>query len=302
MEKILITGATGLIGSRLTDSLLKKGYKVNTLGRKAEPATKAGLQTFVWDVDKGTMDEKAMEGVNAIVHLAGASVAEGRWTDKRKKEIIDSRQKSANIIYKYLESHPHSVKVFISSSGIDYYGDCGTEVLGEDHPRGTGFLADVTKVWEESAKQFTQLGIREVRCRTGVVLAREGGALPELTKTIPLGVAPYFTKTPLFYSWIHIEDVCGIMEYAIENEKVNGAINTTAPEPLPIKNLMQEILRAKSSSAILTPVPSFALKIMLGEQADMLLGSHICSTSKIQDTGYQFKYPDIKRALKNIVH
>lgn len=300
MGKVLVTGANGLIGSRLVELLLRKGYEVNTLDRTARNQNKTGLQSYAWQPDKGIIDEKALEEINAIIHLAGAGIADKRWTDERKKEIIDSRVKSAGLIYDKLKQNKGSVKVFISPSGIDHYGDTGAELVTEDHAPGSGFLAEVTRQWEESTKQFAQLGIREVRCRTALVLAKEGGALPELAKTLPYGVAPYFAKTPLYYSWVHILDICGILVHAIENEQVQGAYNTIAPQPLPMKDMIREVVKAKRSNAILAPVPPFALRLMLGEQAEMLLGSHNCSSAKIEATGFRFLYPDIQSALKEI--
>ncbi len=302
MKKVLITGASGLVGTRLTELLLKKGYKVNTLGRQTADLRpqKNAVNQFAWDMDKGTLDTKAFEGVTAIIHLAGAGVAEKRWSDDRKKEIIDSRVKSAKLIFDFIKKNKHEVKIFISASAVGYYGDCGDELITEERKAGVGFLAEVCKQWEQSARQFSKLGIREVRCRIGIVLATSGGALPELTRTIPLGVASYFSKDNLYYPSIHIDDVCGIMIHALENENVNGAYNTTAPRPLPMKDLMREILHAKESKAILVPTPPFAIKLAMGEMSEILLSSQRCSADKIAATGFRYKFADIHLALQNI--
>lgn len=306
MNKILITGGSGLIGHRLTHLLLIKEYEVNILTRHqhhhhhAHHVTHEGLKSFVWDIKKGEIDGKAFEGVSAIVHLAGANIAGKKWTHEQKREIIESRVKSASLIYDYLNNHEHEVNVFISASGIDYYGDCGSELIKEHTPAGKGFLADVCRQWEDAAIRFKELGIREVRCRTGIVLAAHGGALPELIKTVPLGFAGYFAKTPLYYPWIHRDDVCGIYMHAIENAGVTGAYNTTAPTPLPMKELMQEILRARKSKAKLIPAPPFLLKLALGERSNLLLGSHNSSCEKIVNSGYQFKFGEIGKALEEI--
>jgi uncharacterized protein (TIGR01777 family) len=302
MKKVLITGASGLVGTQLTELILKKGYQINTLGRQtADPRKQKNAVTqFVWNIDSGMIDAKAFEGVSAIIHLAGAGVAEKRWSDERKKEIIDSRVKSAKLIFDFLKKNKHKVKTFISASAVGYYGNCGDELIDEERKAGEGFLAEVCKQWEQSAKQFSKLGIREVRCRIGIVLAPNGGALPELTRTIPLGVASYFSKDNLYYPWIHIDDVCGIMIHALENENVSGAHNTTAPLPLPMKNLMQEILLAKKSKAILVPAPPFAIKLAMGEMSEMLLSSQRCSAGKITATGFRYKFADIHLALQNI--
>lgn len=293
MKKILITGATGLIGRRLTALLLAKGYAVNTLGRSRS-------NSFIWNIEKGEIDAKAFEGVSAIIHLAGAGVADKRWSDERKEEIISSRVNSAKLIFDFLKKNKHEVKTFISASAVGYYGDCGNEVVTERRKPGEGFLSEVCRQWEQSAKQFSKLEVREVRCRIGIVLAKKGGALPELTRTMPLGVAAYFAKSNLYYPWIHLDDVCGIMIHALENDSVTGAYNTTAPVTLLMKDLMQEIVAAKNSKAILVPTPPLALKFAMGEMSEMLLGSQRCSADKIIDSGFRFKFADIHSALQNI--
>lgn len=298
MKKILVTGASGLIGQRLCQLLSQQGYTVHTLGRSA-----AGSSThkhFAWNIEKGELDPKALEGVEGIIHLAGAGVADKRWTDARKKEIIDSRVNSTRLLYKALKKNPHSVKVIVSASAVGYYGDCGSATVTENHPAANTFLADVCKRWEHEVELFTELGLREVRCRIGIVLSRQGGALPELEKTIPMGVAGYFAKTPLYYPWIHIDDVCGIFMHALQNEQMRGPYNTTAPSPAPIKDLMRELLTARKSNALLLPAPTLALKLALGEMSDMLLSSQRCSANKVTEAGYAFKYPTLKKALKAI--
>lgn len=298
MAKVLITGASGLVGTRLTELLKQKGHEVNKLGRSGQGRRKPG--TFNWDLTSGKIDESAFEGVSAIIHLAGAGIADERWTAERKKEIIDSRVKSAGLLFDYLKNHKHSVKAIVSASAVGYYGDCGAEKVKEEHAPGNDFLADVCKQWEASVQQFAAIGIRPVRCRLGIVLSKDGGALPELMKTLPLGIAGYFAKDNLYYPWIHINDVCGILIHALETEATNGAYNTTAPKPLLIKELMQKIVEAKKSNAILTPIPPLAIKLMLGEKSALVLQSQRCVADKVLKAGYQFKFPDIAAALENI--
>ena len=302
MKKVLITGASGLLGTRLTELLLKKGYSVNTLGRQTADnrPQKNSVNHFVWEIDKGIIDAKAFEGVSAIIHLAGAGVADKHWSDERKKEIIDSRVKSAKLIFDFLKKNKHEVKTFVSASAVGYYGDCGDELVTEEQKAGEGFLAEVCKQWEQSAKQFSKLEIREVRCRIGIVLSKNGGALPELTRTIPLGVASYFAKSNIYYPWIHLDDVCGIMINALENENVSGAYNTTAPQPLLMKDLMKEILVAKKSKALLVPAPPFVIMLAMGEMSEMLLSSQRCSSGKTLESGYKFRFKKIGEALKEI--
>jgi hypothetical protein len=302
MEKVLITGATGLLGTRLAEMLLAKGYSVNTLGRRGagSNSVKKGVNTFSWDIDKGQIDEKAFDGVSAIIHLAGAGIADKRWTEARKKEIIDSRVNGAKLIYNSLKKLNSGVKTFISASAVGFYGDCADEVVTEDHKPGKDFLAEVCKKWEAAATRFSDLEIREVRCRFGIVLSEKGGALPQLIQTLPVGIATYFAKDNLYYPWIHLDDVCGILIHALENEKVKGAYNTTAPQPLLMKELMQDIVEAKKAKALLVPTPPFAIKLAMGEMSEMLLCSQRCSAAKITDSGYKFKYGEIRKALKDI--
>lgn len=303
MKKVLVTGASGLVGTRLTKLLLGSGYEVSMLGRKAnglKSEFRSKTNSFVWNLEKAEIDAKAFEGVSAIIHLAGAGVADKRWSNERKKEIVESRVQSAKMIFDFLKKNKHEVKTFISASAVGYYGDCGEEVVTEEHKSGKGFLAEVCKQWEQSAKQFSKLEIREVRCRIGIVLAKEGGALSELTRTIPLGVASYFAKSNLYYPWVHVDDVCGILIHALEKENVKGAYNTTAPKPLLMKDLMTQILTAKKSKAVLMPAPGFAVKLALGELSEMLLSSQKCSAEKILETGYRFKFGKIEKALAEI--
>ena len=300
MKKVLITGASGLIGGRLTEMLLVKGYSINTLGRQAGAAKRGNVRAFTWNIENHKMDAAALDGVEAIIHLAGAGVADKRWTSSRKNEILNSRVNSTRLLFDTIKQVPNEVKTIVSASAVGYYGDCGDETVTENHPAANTFLAQVTRQWEAEVGKFDTLGIRHVCCRIGIVLAAHGGALPELVKTLPLGVAGYFAKTPLYYPWVHIDDVCGIMIYALENATMQGSYNTTAPNPVTIRTLMEAIVQAKHTKAIFTPVPAFALKLALGEMADMLLSSQKCSDEKITKAGYNFYYPELKKALANI--
>ena len=300
MPKILITGAGGLIGTRLQKMLLDKGYHIHTIGRSAGRAVSDRIKSFAWDINNQKMDTQALDGVDVIIHLAGAGVADKRWTDARKKEIMDSRVDSTRLLFKTLKKTTHQVKTIISASAVGYYGDCGDETVTEQHPVADTFLADVTRRWEDEVSLFEGLGIRHVCCRIGIVLSKNGGALPEFVKTLPLGVAGYFSKSPLYYPWIHIDDVCGIMIHAVANSKLRGSYNTTAPSPVLIRDLMKAILAAKGSKAVLTPVPPFAIRLALGEMAEMLLSSQRCSDEKILKTGYEFQFPTLTGALENI--
>lgn len=299
-DKILITGASGLIGKRLTELLLADGFEVNTLSRNP-PKNQNRLKHFSWNIHQQTIDVKAFEGVTAIVHLAGAGVADERWTAARKKEILESRVNSTRLLFQTLSSIPHSVACVVSASAVGFYGDAGAKILKEDAPPARTFLANVCVQWEQEVKAFSTLNIREVRLRIGIVLAKNGGALPELSKSIPWGIAGYFNKHPLYYPWIHIDDVCGIFIHAIKERGVSGAYNATAPQPLELKDLMSAIVKAMGKKALLIPAPAFALKMAMGEMAEMLLSSQNCSAEKIVKSGYTFQYTDAVEAVKNLL-
>lgn len=298
-NKILITGASGLVGKRLTELMLEQGFELNTLGRKPQRNQKR-VKHFLWNVEKQTIDENAFEGVKAIVHLAGAGVADERWTATRKKEILESRVNSTRLLFQTLSKIQHSVECIVSASAVGFYGDAGAKILKEDAKPAKTFLADVCVQWEQAVMDFSKLNIREVRLRIGIVLAKNGGALPELSKTIPLGIAGYFSKHPLFYPWIHIDDVCGIFIHAIKNNNVSSAYNTTAPQPLELKDLMSAIVKGMGRKALLVPAPPFALKLAMGEMAEMLLSSQNCSAEKVIQSGYRFKFTDAVEAVKSL--
>jgi hypothetical protein len=213
---------------------------------------------------------------------------------------MDSRIDSTRLLYNTLNSANHQVKTIISASAVGYYGDCGAEILTEDHAPGSSFLAEVTTAWEAEVTKLETLAIRHVCCRIGIVLSSHGGALPELEKTIPAGIAGYFAVDDLYYSWIHIDDVCGIMIHASQNDSLRGSYNTTGPGPVLVKDLMKAIVEAKKSKAILVPVPPFALKLALGQMSEAVLQSQRCSDKKILATGYKFTFPTLKAALENI--
>jgi uncharacterized protein (TIGR01777 family) len=299
MSNILMTGANGLIGTRLQVKLLEKGHVIKTIGRATNGKTQHG---YTWDPPAGKMNENALKGVNAIIHLAGAGVADKRWSKARKKEILESRVQSTRLLFDTLSHHLHQVTTIVSASASGYYGDSGDKWLKEDMPASDSFLGEVCRRWEEEVAMFEKIGIRHVCCRIGIVLSPQGGALPELMKTFPMGVAGYLAKNPLYYPWVHIDDVCGIFTYAIENEKIRGSYNANAPDPLLIKDLIEAIVEAKKSNAVLMPVPPIALRLAMGEMADMLLGSQRCSSDKIRLAGYRFLFPEIKDALNDLFH
>lgn len=297
-KKILITGASGLIGSRLTELLLGKGYQVAHLSRSSKSGQ---VPSFIWDVDKGEMDSHALEGVDAIIHLAGAGVADKRWSKSRKEEILMSRINSSQLLYKKLSTINHSIKTVVSASAIGYYGFEGDEVFTEDSNPGTDFLADVTKQWEAEVDKLAELKIRVVKLRIGIVLSEKGGALPEMTKPIRLGVGSPLGTGNQQLSWIHLDDLCEMFIHAAETNQMSGAYNGVTGLWVTNAALTKAIAQVLNKPLWLPNVPDIALKIIVGEMAEIVLNGSKISADKIKKTGFVFNYTKLDEALKKLL-
>ena len=296
-KKVLITGASGLVGNRLTLLLLEQGYGVVHLSRTAKQGK---VPSYRWDVSSGVIDEKAFDGVDALIHLAGAGIADKPWTAKRKQEILESRTRSSALLYQLLKRIPHQVKAFVSASAIGYYGFGGSdEVFTESSEPGSDFLANVVKAWEHEVDRIQELGIRTVKIRIGIVFSDKGGALKEIAKPVCWGVGAPLGNGKQPMSWIHIDDLCAMFKYAVENENMSGAYNGVAPQWSTNRQVTKAIAKALHRPLLLPPVPSFVLKLMLGEMANLvLLGSKV-SAEKIQKTGFCFKYEQVDEAIQS---
>lgn len=299
-KTILITGGTGLVGTRLTEILQSKNYTVKYLSRSS--GIKNGIESFQWDINAGTVDEKAFENVNSIIHLAGAGVADKKWTPQRKKEILDSRTKSTQLIKSTLEKIDHKVENFISASAIGYYGwDTGGVWVKEGSRFGDDFLATVTKAWEEEVDAIETLGIRTAKLRIGIVFSEKGAALYELSKPIKYGVGAPLGSGDQYMSWIHIDDLCEMFIYAVENKDVKGVFNAVGPNPETNKTITKAVAQVLGKPCFLPNVPGFILKIILGKRAAMVLGGSRVSSEKIQSVGFNFKFPELKKALEDLL-
>ena len=306
MKTILLTGGTGLVGRRLTHHLITKGYKVIILTRKIPEATQEQVEYATWDVSSHTIDVQAIQKADFIVHLAGAGVVDKRWTDAYKKEIKDSRTQSSALLVATLQNNTNKVKAVISSSAIGWYG---ADVISQgkqkrfvetDKP-ATDFLGETCKLWEESIEPVQQLGFRLVKLRTGIVLSNDGGALTEFKKPIKMGIAAILGNGKQMVSWIHIDDLCRMFIAAIENDLMIGSYNAVAPEPVSNKVLTMELATLmKGRFFIPAYVPSFVLKLMLGESSVEVLKSTTVSCEKIRQAGFTFLYPDMKHALQQL--
>ncbi len=282
-----------MIGAKITWLMEKKGYRVAWLSRTPR---KYNQKSFAWDLDKMTLDRDAIQWADAIIHLAGEGVADKRWTAERKKEIIQSRTHSTQLLHQNLIKSTKKPAVIVSASGINYYGsDTGDVWMDEQKPNGSDFLSQVVVVWEEEAKKLEELDIRTVILRTGIVLDTKGGALKEMLK--PPIAAPLGSGNQ-WMSWIQIEDLARMYAFAIENEKVKGIYNAVGPNPTTNRELTKRAAKKEGKPFINIGVPGFGLKLVLGELADIVLGGIRVSSRKIEKEGFEFRYPTIEAAIE----
>jgi hypothetical protein len=299
MRTIIIAGGTGLIGTRLSEILTQKGHTVRILTRSPR---KEGQ--YHWNPDQGTMDETALQGAHAIINLAGSGIADQRWTNDRKRNLVDSRVKSIQTLHTALEKSAHPLPVFVSASAIGIYGNSGeewqTETTPIDQSADRSFMITCCDAWEKAADSVSALGIRTVKIRIGVVLAKNGGALHEIAKPLQFGLGTYFSDGKAWYSWIHLDDICNLMIWAVENEQVNGVYNGVAPAPERNYELTKDTAKAMGGPAVFLPAPAFALRLVLGEMSAVVLNSNRVSAEKVLKSGFVFQYPTLDKALAQI--
>lgn len=291
MAKILITGGTGLVGKRLTKMLVKNNHEVLVLSRKPKKHNE-----FRWNLSENYIDEKALENTEYIIHLAGAGIADKRWTEERKKVIIESRVKTANLLFNKIIEHKINLKGFISASGIGYYGAItNNRVYKETDEPGNDYIANVCKQWENAAQQFSNNNIPIAILRTGIVLSKEGGALEKMKTPIisPLGSGKQYIP------WIHIEDLCQMYLNAVE-DNLTGIFNAVAPESHTSKTFAKTLAKSLKRPYIAIGVPSFLLKLMFGNLSVILLEGSKISAKKIEKKGFSFRFRTLKKALNNL--
>ncbi|MDO5608310.1 MAG: TIGR01777 family oxidoreductase [Capnocytophaga sp.] len=297
-EIVLITGAGGMVAKELS-AMLSDRYSIRFLTRK-----KRNDDGYEWDIDSKTIDLEALKGVSHIIHLAGTNIAEGRWTAARKKAIYDSRVKSAEILLEGIKSLKMKVKTFVSSSATGYYGTQTTpKIYTENDAAGTGFLSEICVAWEAVADAFLAEGVagRVVKIRSGVVLSPNGGLVQKMLPLVKFGLGTSLGSGKQYLPWIHSTDLCRMYRYAIENKQLEGAVNGVAPQHITNQEFTKMMGLVLHRSVWLPSVPSFLLKWIFGELSVTFLEGSRVSADKILNAGFEFEYPEVDKALENIV-
>lgn len=299
--KILVTGATGLIGRRLCHSLTGDGHTVVAVSRSPERVRNlAASEILKWDPATGPPPDKALGGVDSVVHLAGESVADKAWSKEQKQRIRGSRVLSTRNLVEAMRVASPRPRVLVNASAVGYYGDRGDEKLYEDSPPGKGFLSEVCQEWEREGSRAAESGVRVVLARIGVVLSPEGGALAKMLPPFKLGVGGPLASGRQWFPWIHLDDIVGILRHSISTETLAGPINGAAPEEVTNAEFTRQFARVIGRPAFL-PTPEFALKFIFGERAEVLLASNRVIPKAALESGYQFRFPNLTPALKDLL-
>jgi len=295
MRKVLITGGSGLIGRRLSFLLKSRGYEVRILSRSNNP--KNSYKTFLWNISEKTINDSAFEDLNHIIHLAGAGIADKRWSEKRKKKIIASRVASTNLLYNTVKRLKTPLDSFISASATGYYGAITSETIFEEKDKpAKDFLGKVCSLWEDSIFQFNEIKIRTVALRTGIVLSKDGGALKKMKTPIITSLG----NGKQYMPWIHIDDLCELYIKAIEDEQFKGAFNAVSPEHISNLSFSKKISKIFNHPFLAVGTPSFILQIVFGEMSTIILNGSRISANKIKQAGFKFKFENLEKALKNL--
>jgi len=295
--KILISGASGLVGAAVAQSLTNDHHEIIRLVRRA-PRSREEIE---WNPDANKLDASGLNHIEAVVHLAGESIASGRWNREKKARIRDSRVKGTRLLSETLANLSQPPRVLVSASAIGYYGDRGDEVLTEESAEGRGFLAEVCREWEAATGAAQERGVRVIMMRFGMILSERGGALTKMMPPFKMGVGGRIGSGQQFISWVALDDVVGAIIYAIGTESLTGPINTVAPNPVTNEEFTRVLGRVLSRPTIF-PLPAFAARLAFGEMADeLLLSSARVEPRRLLESGYRFRYADLESALRSML-
>ena len=300
--RVLITGGTGLIGRALAGKLLASGHEVVILSRRPEKASGLPLDVRVaeWDGRSASGWGSLADGAGAIVNLAGENIAGGRWTEERKSRILESRLNAGRAVVQVVEQASVQPEVVIQASAVGYYGSLGDDKVTEESPPGRDFLAQVAVAWEDSTTSVEALEVRRVVTRSGVVLSREGGALPRMMLPFKLFLGGPLGTGKQWLSWVHIADHVAAVQYLLEDDSARGVFNVTAPEPVPNTEFSHVLGQAMKRPAVLS-APAFLLRLALGEMADVLLKGQRAYPRRLSELGFSFRFPEARTALWDLL-
>lgn len=298
-KNVLITGGTGFIGQYLTHVLIDSGYTVSILSRSERKDT-ATISYYKWDLETGYIEEEAILKADYIIHLAGEGIVEKRWSEKRKKDILDSRVQPIDLIFSFLKEHNKSLDAFISASAVGIYGAITSEVIcKETSPLANDFLGHTCQEWEKAVDKISSLGIRTAKVRTGIVLGRNEGFLKKMQPTFKLGLGTILGTGNQYLPWIHIEDLCKIYLKTVQDQEANGPYNAAVTDNTTNASFSKALAKQFGYTLWLPKVPSFLLKIILGQMSQAVLEGTRVSSEKIEKTGFEFQFTDLETALKN---
>ncbi|MEZ7499919.1 TIGR01777 family oxidoreductase [Flavobacterium sp. Arc3] len=297
-KNVLLTGGTGFVGTELTKLLINSGYTVSILSRSKRENT-ASIFYYTWDIQKQTIEKEAILNADYIIHLAGANIAEKPWTSKRKEEIVNSRQQSAQLIYSVLKKNDKKLDAFVSASAIGIYGAVnGDEICTENTAAGDDFLGLTCQKWEEAADQFEKLGIRTVKIRTGLVLGENDGILNKLAPIFKWRLGSALGSGKQYMPWIHVEDLCAVYLEAIKNQDMKGPYNVAINDNTTNTIFSKTLAKVYGYKIWLPNVPGFLIKMVLGEMSKLLLTGRRVSSDKVQELGFNFKHTNLDETLK----
>lgn len=300
--RILVTGATGLVGGVLVPALVSRGYAVNALSRYKRDSELPNVRFFQWDIAANNVDASCLDGVCAIIHLAGENIAALPWSNTRKRLLRDSRIRSILMLYDLLRQRKdHEVTTVVSASASGYYGDRGDEWITEDKPPASDFLGTTCKDWEHTVGEGRALGLRTVSLRSGVILSAQGGIFSKFAGFVKKGLGTVPGTGKQWVSWIHIADAVAMYIFALEHNGIHGVYNMAAPAQVTFSTFVRSIAETLKKPLWLPNIPQFLLKAVMGQMSEMLLGSTRMSAEKIQNAGFKFRYPEIKTAVASLI-